>query len=149
MYWSTMAFQAIRWPKRLLWLGMLLVLGMGLSVNNSRAVVEALLGLESEFKRTPKFAVLDRLTRWQTSDYVLSGHLIPWSELLLCFYAMALGGYALEAGLWWLLPWLTLYASGYTAVVGLTLFQAWQQHQAIVSQTASTITQLPPTASPQ
>jgi len=42
------------WKRTILYLPALMVLGVGLAVNNSRAVLEALLGVKSEFVRTPK-----------------------------------------------------------------------------------------------
>lgn len=133
------SFAAWRSPSR--WgrlerLGILLALGTGLSVNNTKAVIEALVGIPSEFQRTPKFALVDRQTAWQTSDYVLasgvlaSGWLV-WVELLLGSYALGLMGYCGVVGLWWMLPWLGLYASGYGAIAGLSLVQAWQRQRMI------------------
>ncbi|NJN30606.1 MAG: hypothetical protein HC824_09405 [Synechococcales cyanobacterium RM1_1_8] len=127
--------QPSRWG-RLERLGILLALGTGLSVNNTKAVIEALVGIPSEFQRTPKFALVDRQTAWQTSDYVLasgvlaSGWLV-WVELLLGSYALGLMSYCGVVGLWWMLPWLGLYASGYGAIAGLSLVQAWQRQRMI------------------
>ncbi len=43
------------WPRRLRWLPYALMLGTGLAVSNSGAVLDALLGRPSEFIRTPKW----------------------------------------------------------------------------------------------
>ena len=42
------------WRRALLWMPALIALGIGLAVNNTRAVIEGLLGKRSEFVRTPK-----------------------------------------------------------------------------------------------
>ncbi len=42
------------WKRDMLWLPLALAVGMGLAVNNAKAVLEALFGIESGFVRTPK-----------------------------------------------------------------------------------------------
>lgn len=136
MYWMAMGADGLPPARRLRRIAMLLILGTGFSINNSRAVLEALLGIKSEFQRTPKFAVVDPLTPWQTSSYVLSGGLQVWVELLLCLYALGLWGYSFHLGAWWVLPWLTLYGGGYGTMVMLKGFQAWQRSQMLTEQAA-------------
>ena len=131
MYWTAMKAQGIRWPVRLGWVAILMMLGMGLSVNNSRAGLEALLGYQSEFQRTPKFAVVDRLASWQTSNYVVSGGWLVWVELFLGLYATGLTVYAAMSGWLWLIPWLALYAGGYGMTTGVALGQALQRRRAM------------------
>src|SRR6202050_3544198 len=46
-----------KWYRALLYLPFLMALGIGLTVTNTRAVLEALLGKKSEFARTPKYHV--------------------------------------------------------------------------------------------
>jgi hypothetical protein len=52
------------WVQRLKWLPFFPLVGVGLSINNARGVLEALTGLKTEFVRTPKLGVLgdDRKT---------------------------------------------------------------------------------------
>src|SRR5881296_2163019 len=45
------------WPRTFLYLPFLMALGIGLTVTNTRAVMEALFGVQSSFKRTPKFRI--------------------------------------------------------------------------------------------
>src|SRR5437660_2055171 len=58
-----------RWPRTFLYLPFLMALGIGLTVTNSRAVLEALLGVQSAFKRTPKYRVLSRKDRVRSTKY--------------------------------------------------------------------------------
>ena len=51
------------WRSRIKYLPAVLSVGIGLSVNNAKAVMEALLGLDSEFTRTPKYRVEVRRRR--------------------------------------------------------------------------------------
>src|SRR5437588_13084510 len=46
-----------KWYRSLLYLPFLMALGIGLTITNTKAVVEALLGKESAFARTPKYRV--------------------------------------------------------------------------------------------
>jgi cellulose synthase/poly-beta-1,6-N-acetylglucosamine synthase-like glycosyltransferase len=131
LYWTAMPANQRPIMSRAGRLGLLIALGTGLSLNNSRAALEALIGLESEFKRTPKFAVTGRGAAWQKSSYALPRDLASWLEVLLAVYAVALFAWVISQGIWWLIPWLTLYASGYSYVAGLGLLQAWQQARAV------------------
>jgi len=120
-------------------LGVLMALGTGLSLNNTKAVYEAVRGVPSEFKRTPKFAVTDDHTpvqnadhapsqspAWQTSSYALPRNPMVWAELALAIYALGLFIYCLWAGIWWISFWVLLYVSGYGYIAGLAFWQAWQ-----------------------
>ncbi len=48
------------WMKTFLYLPFLMALGIGLTVTNSKAVMEALLGIKSAFVRTPKYRVAQK-----------------------------------------------------------------------------------------
>src|ERR1700746_3650716 len=43
------------WPRSLLYLPFLMALGIGLTITNTKAVLEALIGRQSAFARTPKY----------------------------------------------------------------------------------------------
>ncbi len=131
MYWTAMRSQGIPVRQSIRWLAVLLGLGTGLSVNNSRAVFEALLGVRSAFKRTPKFAVTRASKDWHTSAYVLPSDPTVWAEIVLAVYANTLLFFSLFNGFWWLLPWLSLYACGYTYISYLSMRQAWEKRGAL------------------
>lgn len=114
-----------RWRDILPTLFLLLLLGTGISAHCSRAVAEAVLGINSEFRRTPKFAVRRRSDRWQTSTYALHCSPMVWLELFLSAFAL----FSLVLSWYWqgwrgLSPWLMLYALGFAYVGGLGLTQA-------------------------
>src|ERR1035441_2500526 len=46
-----------RWYRTFLYLPFLMALGIGLTITNSKGVIEALLGKQSAFARTPKYSV--------------------------------------------------------------------------------------------
>lgn len=75
------------WKRRILLFPVFMAGTMGMAVNNTRAVLEALFDRKSEFKRTPKYNILQKSDTWRTSLYRFSrvdgGTMI---ELLLALY---------------------------------------------------------------
>jgi cellulose synthase/poly-beta-1,6-N-acetylglucosamine synthase-like glycosyltransferase len=137
MYWAVQSGQGLSTLQRLRRLGVLMSLGMGLSLNNTCAVVEAVTGVKTEFKRTPKFAATDRGASWQTSIYALPRNPIVWLELALAVYSALLLVYCLSQGIWWVSFWVLLYVAGFVFVAGLGFVQAWQLARAAGTSTPS------------
>ena len=97
----------------------LLALGIGLSVNNARAVVEALAGNQSGFERTPKLGQND--SPQHASRYTLPAHWASWAELVLALYFATGIAVAIINGRWIALPFLVLFLLGFL-YVGLSSF---------------------------
>src|SRR5207247_5241461 len=74
------------WRVRLRYLPFLMSLGIGLSVSNSKAVMEALLGIKTSFKRTPKYHIESKADRWVTKKYQRKTGVMPILELSLGAY---------------------------------------------------------------
>ncbi len=75
------------WQRRLLLFPVFMAGSMGLAVNNTRAVFEALIGKKTEFKRTPKFKIEQNNDDWRKKRYVQKK--IGWIVLV----ELALAGY--------------------------------------------------------
>ena len=58
-----------RWLGNIFYLPVLMALGIGLCVNNGRAVIEALMGHKTEFLRTPKFRIEGKSDSWKHKKY--------------------------------------------------------------------------------
>ncbi|MCX6555379.1 MAG: glycosyltransferase family 2 protein [Candidatus Aminicenantes bacterium] len=102
------------WTTTFKYLPLLMGLGIGLSVNNSFAVVEALRNKESEFVRTPKFGIEKSHDTWTTKKYKGNKKLlIPLVELLLGFYFTVAVVICINEGIWLTLPFLMLFQYGY------------------------------------
>lgn len=101
-----------------------LALGMGLLVNNARAVVDGWFDTgSSEFVRTTKFGVRIRSDRWQTKAYRARGTSTEWMELILAAY-FALGCWAaLTQKQFVSLAYAVLFCLGFTYVGWLSLWQ--------------------------
>lgn len=94
-----------------------MALGIGVSANNARGVVEAIAGLDSEFVRTPKFGALsvDAVGALPRRRVGLgsSGAI----ELTLGMFSLACIVFALPTATGWLsVPFLLLFACGYLSV---------------------------------
>jgi cellulose synthase/poly-beta-1,6-N-acetylglucosamine synthase-like glycosyltransferase len=112
-----------RWLSRVKYLPAVLAVGIGLSVNNAKAVVEALLGHESEFKRTPKFRVEAADDDWKQKRYRGNLSFLPFVELLLGLYFTAMAAYAIANGIYGTLPFVFLFQFGFLYAATLSLFQ--------------------------
>jgi cellulose synthase/poly-beta-1,6-N-acetylglucosamine synthase-like glycosyltransferase len=82
------------WRRRLVYLPFLMALGIGLSVVNSKAVIEALLGIKTSFKRTPKYRIVNKSDGWYTKDYLRKTGALPVLELILGLYFVLITTYA-------------------------------------------------------
>jgi len=125
MYMSSMGLRGLPFSRRLFNLLMLVLVGMGLSLNNSRAVGEALLAIRSPFNRTPKYNLHDRSSPQSTLDYLLPRDGSLWVELALSIYAFILLLLAVRHGNWGLVFWLSLFSAGYAYIAGLGFQQAY------------------------
>ena len=74
------------WVARLKYVPFLMSVGIGLSVNNTRAVFEALFNKQSEFTRTPKYRIEGDGDEWVGKKYRQSVAVQPLVELALGLY---------------------------------------------------------------
>jgi hypothetical protein len=102
------------WTSTFKYLPLLMGLGIGLSVNNSFAVLEALTNKESDFVRTPKFGIEGKKDSWVNKKYKGDKSvLIPVVELILGFYFTITVIISIIEGIWLTLPFLVLFQYGY------------------------------------
>jgi cellulose synthase/poly-beta-1,6-N-acetylglucosamine synthase-like glycosyltransferase len=101
------------WKGRVKYLPAVLAVGIGLSVNNAKAVMEALFGVASEFARTPKYRVEGADDEWKHKRYAVSASFLPYWELALGLYFTAMAGYALRYQIFGTLPFIFLFQSGF------------------------------------
>jgi cellulose synthase/poly-beta-1,6-N-acetylglucosamine synthase-like glycosyltransferase len=113
------------WRKTLRRLPLMMSLGIGLCINQTRAVVEALLGSSSgEFVRTPKHGVVRRFEGWTAKRYRATKTLIPFAEVFLAAYFAVAMVLALVAGHYVSMPFLLLFFMGFAYVGVLSLHQS-------------------------
>jgi hypothetical protein len=102
----------------------MITLGISLSINNARAVLEGLFGGESEFVRTPKHGVVAANQSWTKKKYKATKNLATLVELGFGLYFITTIGIAIATGSWMSIPFLFLFMVGFLYVGGLSLFQA-------------------------
>jgi len=109
------------WLARLKYLPFLMSIGIGLSINNTRAVFEALFNKQSEFARTPKYRIEGDADEWVGKRYRQSVAVQPFVELALGLYFTWTVFYALANQIYATLPFLLLFQIGflYTGLVSI------------------------------
>ena len=109
------------WRQRMQLVPLLLAVGIGLTFTNTKAVMEALLGIASPFQRTAKHAVGCRGARGDRRRYHSRAGVFPLVNLAAGLYFGLATVYSIGIGNWPSLPFLTLFAFGfgYTGVVSL------------------------------
>jgi len=87
---SQKALRPETWLKDILYLPLLLALGIGMSVNNAKAVLEALFNHQSSFVRTPKHGINSSTKKeksaFKKSRYKAIKSLTPFVELAFAFF---------------------------------------------------------------
>ena len=121
------AFGAGSWRNRLKYIPGVLALGIGLSVNNARAVIEGLFGKRSEFVRTPKLGISGPTDEWRQKRYRMAMNRVAYAELALACYFIAMAFYAVGHGLWASVPFVLIFLSGYLYTSLLSLVQGLER----------------------
>ena len=104
-------------------LPLVLSLGIGLCVNQTRAVIEAVFGRETEFVRTPKHGICGKLETWSGKKYHAAKSLTPFFELLMAAYFVVAVHIAFANGHYISVPFLMLFLFGFAYVGAVS---AWQ-----------------------
>jgi cellulose synthase/poly-beta-1,6-N-acetylglucosamine synthase-like glycosyltransferase len=111
------------WKKTFYYLPFLMALGIGLTVTNTKAVMEALFGVKSAFVRTPKYRVAQKGEKSQAAKYRKRLKLAPWIELLLGFYFLLAILYTFSNHNYFTAPFLILFVVGYWYTGLMSLLQ--------------------------
>jgi cellulose synthase/poly-beta-1,6-N-acetylglucosamine synthase-like glycosyltransferase len=120
-YVSSQVARGGGWYREIKYLPGLMGLGIGLSVNNARAVLAGLRRQGGVFHRTPKYRIERRGEGWRDKCYRALPDRLVVVELLLALYLGACLVAAIGRGMWLSLPFLYLFFHGFTYVVVLNL----------------------------
>jgi hypothetical protein len=113
------------WMKEILLLPALIALGVGLSINNARAVLEAVFNHHSEFKRTPKYGIEKKSQSWRSCRYMPLKSFLPLIEIAFAIYFSYFIWFALRHGQYFTLPFLVMFEGGFLYVALCSLAQWW------------------------
>jgi cellulose synthase/poly-beta-1,6-N-acetylglucosamine synthase-like glycosyltransferase len=111
------------WYRTFLYVPCLMALGVGLTITNTKAVMEALFGVQSAFARTPKYRVKQKGEKSQAKVYRKRLGIVPWIELAIgCYFAWTVW-YAVSTENYFTVPFLLLFVFGYWYTGLLSLLQ--------------------------
>jgi cellulose synthase/poly-beta-1,6-N-acetylglucosamine synthase-like glycosyltransferase len=116
------------WKRTFLYLPFIMAVGIGLSVRNAVAVLEAMFGVKSDFVRTPKYRVeagAHGSDAWATKKYRKTAGWMPYAEVLLGIYFAAAVVYAIEMENYATVPFLLLFVWGYLYTGLMSLGQTY------------------------
>lgn len=140
-FWSISAFYLYAqhelypksWWKSIAFLPMLMAAGVALTVSNSKAVMEAILGIRSSFARTPKYAIGTEKTKVAPKAYRRKSGWLPYIEIAIGSYFVYMIDFAIETLNFFAIPFLLLFVCGYYWAGLSTLYEgyrgklAWQR----------------------
>ena len=133
-FWSISLFYVVaqrelyhkNWKRSILMLPMLMAVGVGLTIINTRAVLEALFGVETSFVRTPKFAIGERPMKLENKQYRARSGWLPYLELAVGTYFLGTVIFAFTTSNFLTIPFLALFVFGYYWAGVTTLYQEHQ-----------------------
>ncbi|RPI11805.1 MAG: glycosyltransferase, partial [Acidobacteriales bacterium] len=131
------------WKRSIFLLPSLLAAGVALAVINTRAVLEALLGIKSSFVRTAKYAIGTSGAGAGQEKYRRKSGWLPYIELAIGTYFLFTIYWAIDSMNYLALPFLTLFVSGYYWAAFATLYQEhsmrlrWQRERRVQLKTAA------------
>ena len=149
VYAQTVLFGRREGWKSFRYLPYLMALGVGLSLNNTRAVIEAFFTksgkASNEFIRTPKYGVSGKSNREdralvrnavRNTNVNVERPKIPWSKVFAAIVEVAFGCYmsvfiwvaCVYDYAWFSVPFLAIFAGGYFYVGFTTLYVLWQMY---------------------
>jgi hypothetical protein len=115
-------------------LPMLMAVGVGLTIINTRAVLEAIFGVKTAFARTPKYAVGERQVNLENKKYRWRSGWLPYAEILVGTYFLGMIGFAIQTYNFFSIPFLALFVFGYYWAGFATLYQEHQSRLAWLKQ---------------
>jgi cellulose synthase/poly-beta-1,6-N-acetylglucosamine synthase-like glycosyltransferase len=134
-FWSISAFYMVAhralfpksWKRGFLFLPALMAAGVALTIINSRAVIEALIGYKTEFARTAKYAIGGQQhVKLQETKYRRRSGWLPYAELAAGCFFLWMVGYAIYSYNYLAVPFLMLFVGGYFWAGFTTLWQEYQ-----------------------
>lgn len=102
------------WKRRIIWIPILMMIGTGIAISNTKAFIEALMGKKSAFMRTPKYrieskkdVVKERAMYRQPLDTLV------FSELLMGIYGLVTAYFAWAYEKPFIIPFMLIYSAGF------------------------------------
>ncbi len=134
-FWSISAFYLYAqrelypksWWKSIAFLPMLMAAGVALTVSNSKGVIEALLGIQSSFARTAKYAIGAQKVKVRPAGaYRRRSGWLPYVEIGIGSYFVYMIDFAIQTLNFFAIPFLLLFVCGYFWAGFSTLYEDYR-----------------------
>jgi len=116
------------WLTTFLYMPFVMATGIGISVRNAQAVLEAIIGKKSDFARTPKFKIEGKSGTFAAKKYKNKAGWMPYFEVALGLYFALTVVYAIINENYATVPFLLLFVWGYFYTGFMSLSQSWFAH---------------------
>ena len=116
------------WMRTFLYMPFVMAVGIGISVRNAQAVLEAIVGKKTEFARTPKYKIEGKKDTFVTKKYRNKVGWMPFAEVFLGIYFAATVVYAITNENYATIPFLLLFVWGYLYTGCMSLGQTYFAH---------------------
>ncbi|HWP48687.1 MAG TPA: glycosyltransferase [Candidatus Limnocylindrales bacterium] len=129
------------WYRRICYLPVLMCLGTGIAISNTKAVLEALFNIESSFRRTPKFKVESKADDWRNKSYLPPVDFLMILEFFMGIYCL-IGLYLFLSNRGYFIgPFLAIYTGGFLYVSLLTFVHSFSGQNGVLYNLWKTLTQ--------
>ncbi len=116
------------WKNKTLQYLFLILFASGISINNSVAVIDGMVGKKNEFLRTPKFGVVEKRQKWESQSYVLPFTKTTMIEIFFSIYGCVALIISLLSGHPLLMPVIALQTFGFMYVAYLSIVQSFTKN---------------------
>ena len=116
------------WWSTFFYMPFVMATGIGISIRNAKAVLEAIFDIKSEFVRTPKFKIEGKKDTFVTKKYRNKAGWMPYAEILLGVYFGFTVVYAITNQNFATIPFLLLFVWGYLYTGFMSLGQTYFAH---------------------
>jgi cellulose synthase/poly-beta-1,6-N-acetylglucosamine synthase-like glycosyltransferase len=134
-FWSISLFYVVaqreifpnNWKRSIVMLPALMAAGVALTIINAKAVFEALIGYQTAFARTAKFAISgQQKVKLASSEYRRRSGWLPYAEILAGTFFLTMIYYAVDSFNYLAVPFLALFVGGYYWAAFTTLWDEYQ-----------------------
>jgi cellulose synthase/poly-beta-1,6-N-acetylglucosamine synthase-like glycosyltransferase len=117
------------WKRTIWFIPALMAAGVALTISNTKAVIEALMGVQTSFARTAKYNLSDKKVKLEQVSYRRKSGWLPFAEIAMGLAFAAMVYYCVESLNLLSIPFLMIFVSGYLWAGFSTL---WQEYQGLL-----------------
>ncbi|MEI9813704.1 MAG: hypothetical protein WDO18_14095 [Acidobacteriota bacterium] len=134
-FWSISIFYVIaqreiypnNWKRSIVMLPALMAAGVALTIINAKAVFEALIGHQTAFARTAKYAINgQQKVKLANTEYRRRSGWLPYMEIVAGTFFLGMIYYAIDSFNFLAVPFLLLFVTGYYWAAFTTLWDEYQ-----------------------